>query len=231
MSGILKSLFGGGQAGEAAAPPLWLITFTDLMGLMLAFFVLLYAVSSPSGHAWSSLSASFRGEPVTGAQMTGEMAQPQARRTLALAAPGGRLEPAYLSAVLDQNGLAPLGTNGGPVRQMLDGQGSRLVLLADPARFFAGDGMALTPEGAAFAEGLAAVLHYASNPAEIHVKTAHGSEGAVMRDWEQAFGQAAILRDALRAGGYTGDIAISAEVAGSGARTALVIAGKKGARR
>ncbi len=38
--------------------PLWLITFTDVMALMLTFFVLMYAMSTPSEDQWRSITAS-----------------------------------------------------------------------------------------------------------------------------------------------------------------------------
>lgn len=38
--------------------PLWLITFTDVMALMLTFFVLLYAMSKPAQEEWDQISAS-----------------------------------------------------------------------------------------------------------------------------------------------------------------------------
>ena len=40
---------------EDAAVPLWLITFTDVMALMLTFFVLLYAMSVPQEDKWEEL--------------------------------------------------------------------------------------------------------------------------------------------------------------------------------
>ena len=39
-------------------PPLWLITFTDIMALMLTFFVLLYAMSIPEVEKWDELTSS-----------------------------------------------------------------------------------------------------------------------------------------------------------------------------
>ncbi len=38
---------------------LWLVTFTDVMALMLTFFVLLYAMSQPQEEAWTEITASF----------------------------------------------------------------------------------------------------------------------------------------------------------------------------
>lgn len=39
-------------------PPLWLITFTDIMALMLTFFVLLYSMSIPEVEKWEELTSS-----------------------------------------------------------------------------------------------------------------------------------------------------------------------------
>ena len=38
--------------------PLWLITFTDIMALMLTFFVLLYSMSIPEVKKWEELTSS-----------------------------------------------------------------------------------------------------------------------------------------------------------------------------
>ncbi len=49
---------------ECAVPVLWLITFTDVMALMLTFFVMLYSMSVPEEEKWedvtSALTISFR---------------------------------------------------------------------------------------------------------------------------------------------------------------------------
>ncbi len=48
------------QANTNAKPeaPLWLITFTDIMALMLTFFVLLYSMSIPEVEEWEELTSS-----------------------------------------------------------------------------------------------------------------------------------------------------------------------------
>lgn len=43
--------------GENAAVPLWLITFTDIMALMLTFFVLLYSMSVPLEEDWEEFTS------------------------------------------------------------------------------------------------------------------------------------------------------------------------------
>ncbi len=42
---------------EEQSVPLWLITFTDVMALMLTFFVLLYAMSVPQEDKWEGISS------------------------------------------------------------------------------------------------------------------------------------------------------------------------------
>ncbi len=45
----------------AGVPP-WLISFTDIMALMLTFFVLLYAMSQPEEKSWSEIMAALKKE-------------------------------------------------------------------------------------------------------------------------------------------------------------------------
>lgn len=42
---------------DPAIPPLWLITFTDIMALMLTFFVLMYSMAMPEKERWSEMTA------------------------------------------------------------------------------------------------------------------------------------------------------------------------------
>ena len=44
------------RSGEEAASFLWLVTFTDIMALMLTFFVLLYSMSVPEEEDWKEIT-------------------------------------------------------------------------------------------------------------------------------------------------------------------------------
>lgn len=46
--------------GLHAKRPIWLVTFTDLIMLLLAFFILMYAVSKPREQPWHAASQSIR---------------------------------------------------------------------------------------------------------------------------------------------------------------------------
>lgn len=45
-----------GSRAEESSTPLWLITFTDIMALMLTFFVLLYTMSVPKEEVWEEFT-------------------------------------------------------------------------------------------------------------------------------------------------------------------------------
>ena len=63
LAGTLKPGFrrgGSGASGPAAAAKsIWLISFTDLMCLMLAFFVLAFSMSEPVRERWQAMASSF----------------------------------------------------------------------------------------------------------------------------------------------------------------------------
>ncbi len=48
--------------GEEGSTSLWLITFTDVMALMLTFFVLLYSMSVPQEEEWNEMTSGLQNE-------------------------------------------------------------------------------------------------------------------------------------------------------------------------
>lgn len=58
LSEINAQTFRKVKQAEISEPPLWLITFTDIMALMLTFFVLLYSMSIPEVQKWEELTSS-----------------------------------------------------------------------------------------------------------------------------------------------------------------------------
>lgn len=49
--------YAGTSDDDEVIPPLWLITFTDIMALMLTFFVLLYSMVMPVEEKWAEMTA------------------------------------------------------------------------------------------------------------------------------------------------------------------------------
>ncbi len=52
----------GRRRGDLDGVPPWLVSFTDIMALMLTFFVLLYAMSEPEEQSWSEVMAALQKE-------------------------------------------------------------------------------------------------------------------------------------------------------------------------
>ena len=51
------------RLGDSPKPNyIWLVTFTDIMGLMLTFFVMMFAMAEPREAEWSEVSAALRSE-------------------------------------------------------------------------------------------------------------------------------------------------------------------------
>ena len=70
LAGTLKTRgrnrAGGAPGHAAAAKSIWLISFTDLMCLMLAFFVLAFSMSEPVRERWQALASSFSARQIDG---------------------------------------------------------------------------------------------------------------------------------------------------------------------
>jgi chemotaxis protein MotB len=50
------------DVGDAGGAPVWLLTFTDVMALMLTFFVLLFTMTVPTEDAWDEMIAALQNE-------------------------------------------------------------------------------------------------------------------------------------------------------------------------
>lgn len=166
---------------------LWLVTFADLTAILVAFFVLIYAMSSPlSGRG----DANVVGGP--GVSTVDQMAhQRNARSVQSSSLP--TLTVDYLSAVFSDRGLAPLGDNG-PLSQRVEH--GRLVLRFAPDFAFASDGQGLRPLAGGVVADLSRILSGVANP--VSVMSSVPSE-----DWTLAFDRADSVALALRQAGYS----------------------------
>ncbi|MBX6324154.1 MAG: flagellar motor protein MotB, partial [Rhodospirillaceae bacterium] len=93
------------SARRAGAQPdrthgIWLITLTDLVGLMLAFFIMMYAMSKLDAERWDRLAASAGGD-AAGARAAAQ-AGSEAPPPVAVPAPRRGRDSGYLAALLPQ---------------------------------------------------------------------------------------------------------------------------------
>lgn len=166
---------------------LWLVTFADLTAILVAFFVLIYAMSSPlSGQGQSSVAGGAGTAAVdrSNTQTDGRQISSGSQATLTVD---------YLSAVFSDRGLAPHGTDG-PLSQRVE-QG-RLVIRLAPDFAFSEDGRTLRPLANGVVGDLSRVLSGVANPVSIMSAVPAG-------DWTLAFDRADSVVEALREAGYT----------------------------
>lgn len=166
---------------------LWLVTFADLTAILVAFFVLIYAMSSPlSGRGDASVS----GGP--GISSVDQVAQQRdARNVQTSSLP--TLTVDYLAAVFSDRGLAPIGDSG-PLSQKVEH--GRLVIRFAPDFAFASDAHTLRPLAGGVVADLSRILSGVANP--ISVMSAVPSD-----DWALAFDRADSVAAALRQAGYS----------------------------
>ncbi|MCE7999823.1 MAG: hypothetical protein HEP70_13265 [Rhodobiaceae bacterium] len=166
---------------------LWLVTFADLTAILVAFFVLIYAMSSPlSGRGEASV------ESGPGVSAVDQVARQEAARSVQVSS-RPTLTVDYLSAVFSDRGLAPLG-EGGPLSQRVEH--GRLMIRFAPDFAFAADGRALRPLASGVVADLSRILSGVANP--VSVMSSVPSE-----DWTLAFDRADSVAAALRQAGYS----------------------------
>lgn len=196
-------------APSPAAGGIWLISFADLVSLMLAFFVLMFAMREPEPKLWADLLGRVTA-PSTAARpaLPGDPPpQPRASFNIATTEEISARSLDYLSAVLrNQLSARPALAGLAVVRQ-----DDRLTLFAPATLLFDG-GLTLSARGREALYLLAPMLGRAGNRVEV-VGRAPAEEGQADggradggRGWERALTQAVIVAQGLRDAGYQTDL-------------------------
>lgn len=175
----------------------WMVTFTDLVALMLTFFVMIFAMSTVKTEEWQSLTDSLR------ENLSTVVAPPPAAPTIRLDVPSPEVTPGanldYLAEVLRaQLSEGPL-FDETTVRRST---GEVIVSLPADLLFDTGD-YALTDRASRAVFALGGVLRNVSNRIEV---TGHADpRQPVARypsNWELSLLRARSVAEALREAGY-----------------------------
>lgn len=183
------------------ATRVWLITFTDLVALMLTFFVMLFAMSNVKLTEWrsiiNSLSQTLRPEHAE------TVPAPSAAFNIGTIFRKRAIDIDYLAALLGEAFEGQGLLSQGRVTRLED----RLAIALPGDALFETDGSGLTEDGRRALFVLGGVLRNIGN--QIDVK-GHADEGRAARGyasaWELAAARAATVANALRQSGYTDDI-------------------------
>lgn len=195
-------------AAAAASPNAWMITFTDLVALMLTFFVLLYSMSRLDIVKWQNLTGSLASSLDSVSESPA--VEPKAQLDIAPVrfVPGADLD--YLANVLSER----LRNDERLGDVLLRNLGDRLVLsLPDPLIFDA-QGQEIGAEAERTMFALGGVFRTISNSVEIlaYPRAQAGSESQDARGtadetaWTGALSRAITLARLLSDAGYSGAI-------------------------
>jgi chemotaxis protein MotB len=196
----------------AASSPdrLWVLTLTDLVCLLLSFFVMIYAMQRPAG-PWAPppTALSFAEQPAADGRPSLPSAAYNSGR--AAAVPGLQLD--YLAPLLARQLAEDRRLAGVALRH----GGDSLALRLDAALFATEGG--LTPEGRAAVGSLAALLMRLSNGVEVVGRGA---------GWAEGLARAEAMGGALKAAGYARPLVLLSQPGGEAA-VELVLREDRGA--
>ncbi len=180
----------------------WLVTFTDLVSLLLAFFVLLFSMSKVKVDKWEAVveALSLRLNPVK------EVIEPQptARLTVPIVDPPKGRNLDYLMAVLRTRMEEDPVLRQGIVRRT---EGRLYISLAADLVFAPGSvEVVQSAWNALFILG--GILQRVDNEIDVygHSDPAPVSGEVFTSNWELSLGRAVAVADALRHVGYTGSV-------------------------
>lgn len=192
---------------DQSSVPLWLITFTDTMALMLTFFVLLYAMSSPQEEKWVEISAGLTNrfkleDPApykSGTQDSISLDKIQKNKALKLD---------YVKTLV-ANLLKEKGVEGA----VLIENGERLIISLPSELLFKSGQAEIGLEGKTVIFSLAGVLARLKNRIEVvghtdPLRMSPSAQGAYKSNWELSMGRGAAVASMLREVGYTNNITV-----------------------
>lgn len=178
---------------------LWMISFTDLVSLMLAFFVLMFAMREPHREHWSQMAGGLKTAPSTASRPSdGPPPQPSASHNVAVVEENSARSLDYLSAVLRNQFSARPALAGMTVVRHED----RLTISAPLSLLYEGGGLTLSPRGREALYLLAPMLGRAGNRVEVVGRVDAAAPGG----WEQALVRAVAVSRGLRDAGYQTDL-------------------------
>lgn len=172
----------------------WMLTFTDLVSLLLTFFVLMFSMSQLEIERWRAVAASLSASLAMPA--SGIAPGEQARFAITTASPRPALDLDYLSSVLKQNlGVGPLAA-GVDLRR----DEERLVISVPADLAFPPGSAELAERSQPVLAAVASLLRSIANDVatEGHADPAPVTAGTFASNWELSLARAEAVASVLR---------------------------------
>jgi len=194
-----------------SAIPLWLVTFADLMGILLVFFVLIFSMSKPEGASWSSIFPNSVVSPSVQAQkllLADNKSAPNDARIVSKA----NLDLGYLAHVLVQRGITT-GDGPGPIGFRQSYRGRSLLLSQSATGMFVTFTDELTLPAQTALSNFAGVMDNVGNrlTVVIAISSAESDE-----PWRLGLLRAQSVSQYLEQVGYEGGVALVTKTVSNG---------------
>jgi chemotaxis protein MotB len=185
---------------------LWLVSFTDLMSLMLAFFVLMFSMTEPQAERWKAMSQSLSLSARSTARTASDAPHvPRAVFNAATVETRGAANLDYLGALLRSQFAQAEEMSGVSVRREDD----RVVIDLPGDLLFEPGRLAFSPGGRRMLFDLGAVVGRIGNRVEV-VGHAEGEDVPAGLVWERALARAVTVAAMLRGSGTRRDLVVRA---------------------
>jgi len=206
---ILPSAFGPSYGSHEITGPrpyrpstsrnAWMITFADLIALMLTFFVLLFSMSQLQQNKWQSLVESLASNLSATIQTEADKLAADYQVAVPVTLPAADLN--FIEPILREHFAAEPLLAGGSIARVDDG----LSVSFPGTHLFVGGSSELTERGAKVAFALGSVLRNLDNA--IDVNSYIGTEETISAaDWETALARSVAVVRILAQSGFNGPV-------------------------
>lgn len=197
-------LTGQMQQGGAASQDrsqLWLVTFTDIVALMITFFVMLFAMSQVEERHWQNLTNALNPSLDKVREVTATLPSETLDIETVTTAPGVDLD--YLAPLLLQHMASDETLAGAKVAD----HGGRLVVSLPADLLFASGSPKLEGEGERLVFALVGLLRNLNNRIEVAgFADPRRPSGAYSSNWELSLARALNVANLLERAGYSGGL-------------------------
>ncbi len=179
----------------------WMVTFTDLVALLITFFVMLFAMSQVEERKWQNLTDALANNLDAVREVT--VALPADEPDLEAVEPVPGVDLDYLATLLRQHMADEPSLDGGIVTRLAD----RLVISLPSDLLFAPGQVGLAEAGERATYALGGLLRNVNNRIEVagHADP-RAPRGRFVSNWELSLVRALAVAEMLRRAGYKGEV-------------------------
>lgn len=175
----------------------WMVTFTDLVALMLTFFVLMFSMSTVEAYKWQNLVRSLAGD-LDSIQARNE-SKPAVEFQIEQEVPPPATDLDYLTPVIEQQLASEPDLSAGVVWRTA----GRTVISFPAEALFDGAGASIAPRARSIVYAMGRLTQTLDNLVEVHGHVAPAKPGAgEAAGWRRSLARARALAEGMAQAGY-----------------------------